>query len=75
MRRFAIFAAVLIVIVAIGSRPSHGRSTYGSGKGSFGVCLSSRAEMMLKSIVNRSRVATVRAASIRQVADKATTAQ
>ncbi len=71
MRRFAIFAAVLIVIVAIGSRPSQ----RGSGKGSFCVCLPSRAGLMLKSMVNRSTVTTVHAASVRRVADKATTAQ
>jgi len=75
MRRFAIFAAVLIVIVAIGSRPSHGRATYRSGENSFCVCLPSKAGMMLKSMVNKSRVTTVQAATIRQVAGKATTAQ
>ena len=71
MRRFAIFAAVLIVIVAVGARPAH----RGSAKGSFCVCVPSRVGMMLKSMVNRPSVTTVRAASVRQVAYKATTAQ
>jgi len=71
MRRFAIFAAVLIVIVAVGSRPAH----RGSAKGSFCVCVPSRVGLMLKSMVNRPTVTTVHAASIQRVADKATTAQ
>ena len=71
MRRFAIFAAVLIVIVAMGSRPAH----RASGKGSFCVCVPSRVGLMLKSMVNRPTVTTVHAASIRRIADKATTAQ
>jgi len=75
MRRFAIFAAVLFVIVAVGSRPAHPGATHGSGKGSFCVCLPSRAGLMLKSMINRSTVTTVHAASVRQSADKATTAQ
>jgi len=70
MQRFAIFVAVLLVIVAIGSRPSH-RS---SAKGSFCVCVPARAKLMLKSMMNRPAVTTVHAASIR-LADKATTAQ
>ena len=52
MRRFAIFAAVLIVIVAVGSRPAH----RGSTKGSFCVCLPSRAGLILKSMVNGRRL-------------------
>ena len=71
MRRFAIFAAVLIVIVAVGSRPAH----RGSTKGSFCVCVPSRVGLMLKSMVDRPTVTTVHAASIRRIADKATTAQ
>ena len=71
MRRFAIFAAVLIVIVAVGSRPSHRVSA----KGSFCVCVPSRVGLMLKSMVNRPTVTTVHAASIRRVADTAPTAQ
>jgi hypothetical protein len=74
MRRFAIFAAVLTVIVVIGSRPAHPGTARGSGK-DFCVCLPSRAGLMLKSMVNRSTVTTVHAASIQRVADEATTAQ
>jgi hypothetical protein len=74
MRRFAIFAAVLTVIVAIGSRPAHPGTARGSGK-DFCVCLPSRAGLMLKSMVNRSTITTVHAASIQRVADKVTTAQ
>jgi hypothetical protein len=71
MRRFAIFAAVLIVIVAVGSRPSHRVSA----KGSFCVCVASRAGLMLRSMVNRPTVTTVHAASVQRVADTTTTAQ
>ena len=72
MRRFAIFVAVLTVIVAVGySLPSQ----HSSSKGSVCVCLPSRAGMMLKSMVNRSTVTTVHAASIKRIADKAMTAQ
>jgi hypothetical protein len=71
MRRFAIFAAVLLVIVAIGSRPVHRVSA----KGSFCVCLPSRAGFILKSMANRSSVTTVHATSIRRLADKATIPQ
>ncbi|HYK37150.1 hypothetical protein [Alloacidobacterium sp.] len=70
MQRFAIFVAVLIVIVAIGSRPSH----RASAKGSFCVCVPSRAKLILKSMVGRSTVTTVHAASIRRP-DKSSTAQ
>jgi hypothetical protein len=42
MRRFAIFAAALIIIVAIGSRPAH----RASGKGSFCVCVPSRVGLI-----------------------------
>ena len=66
MRRFAIFAAVLTVIVALGSLPAH----HLSAKGSVCVCVPSRARLMLKSMVNRSTVTTVHAASVRQSADK-----
>ena len=74
MRRFAIFVAVLTVIVLIGSRPAH-PGTHVSGKGSFCVCLPSRAGLMLKSMVNSSSVTTVHAASVRKVAETASTAQ
>ncbi|QNI31246.1 hypothetical protein H7849_19450 [Alloacidobacterium dinghuense] len=75
MRRFAIFAAVLLVIVAIGSLPAQPRSTNSSGKDSFCVCLPSRAGLMLKSMMSRSSATTVHAASARQSAEKATIPQ
>jgi hypothetical protein len=75
MRRFAIFAAVLIVIVAIGSRPGHRSSAYASEKDSICVCLPSRAKLMLKSMLNKPTATTVQTASIQRVTDKATTAQ
>ena len=70
MRRLALFVTALIVIVAIGSRPAHSGSTK-----DFCVCLPSRAGLMLKSMVNRSTVKTVQAASIQRIADESTTAQ
>jgi hypothetical protein len=74
MRRFAIFAAVLTVIVIIGSRPAHPGTARASGK-DFCVCLPSRAGLMLKSMVNMNRSTVVHAASIQRVADKVATAQ
>ena len=71
MRRFAIFAAVFLIIVAVGSRPAH----RASAKGSFCVCVPSRVGLMVKSMLNRPTVTTVQAASVRQVADTAATSQ
>lgn len=67
MRRFAIFAAVLTVIVIMGSRPAHP----GTQKGSFCVCVPTRAKLMLKSMMNKSTVTAVHDASVRRVADEA----
>lgn len=46
MRRFAIFASVLLVLVIVGSRPR----AEGSDKRSICVCMASRAALLMKSI-------------------------
>jgi hypothetical protein len=48
MRRFAIFAAVLLVVVVAGSQPWKANSS----KASWCVCLPSRAGLLLKSMTN-----------------------
>jgi len=60
MRRFAIFATVLAILVVIGSQP---RSVAAGSKKSFCVCVASRAQLILRSITktNTSTVASAEA--------------
>ena len=54
MRRFAVFATVLLVVVIAGSQPWKANSS----KESWCVCLPSRAGLMLKSFTNRAATST-----------------
>jgi len=54
MRRFAVFAAVLLVVVIAGSQPWKANSS----KESWCVCLPSRAGLMLKSFANKAATST-----------------
>jgi hypothetical protein len=51
MRRFALFVAALIIIVAIGSQPRHGSSQ----DKSVCVCIPARAGLILKSAFARTQ--------------------
>ena len=51
MRRFALFVAALIIIVAIGSQPRHGMSP----NKSMCVCIPTRAGLILKSAIARTQ--------------------
>jgi hypothetical protein len=51
MRRFAIFVAVFLVIVAIGSQPRRGEAA----DKSICVCIPSRAGLILKSAIVRTQ--------------------
>jgi hypothetical protein len=51
MRRFALFLAALIIIVAIGSQPGHD----GGSKKSICVCIPTRAGLILKSAIARTQ--------------------
>jgi hypothetical protein len=51
MRRFALFVAALIIIVAIGSQPRHG----GGPNKSMCVCIPTRAGLILKSAIARTQ--------------------
>ena len=50
MRRFALFVAALIIIVAIGSQPRHGDRNK-----SICVCIPARAGLILKSALARAQ--------------------
>jgi hypothetical protein len=71
MHRFAIFAAVLIVIVGIGSQPWPINESIKS----MCVCVPTRAALILKSMTSKSATAKTQAQSSRQVAVSATVAQ
>jgi hypothetical protein len=51
MRRFALFVAALIIIVAIGSQPRH----RGGPNKSICVCIPTRAGLILKSAIARTQ--------------------
>ena len=68
MRRFAIFTAVLFVVVVIGSQPWNG----GRQKGSFCVCIPSRAGLILRSMTSMSAITKTQASSSRRLAVKVT---
>jgi hypothetical protein len=72
MRRFAIFAAVLVVIVGIGSQPWPISS--GSMK-SMCVCVPARAALILKSMTGKSAVARAQTQVKRQLTVTASLAQ
>ena len=53
MRRFAIFATVLVLVVIVGSLPWNGRA---SAKDSWCVCLPSRAALMVRSLTSTASI-------------------
>ena len=67
MRRFAIFATVLLLLVVVGSRP---RAVSGQSR-SICVCMASKAELLMKSVTTTSAKATTQAPSQPQVAETA----
>jgi len=70
MRRFAIFATVLLVLVIVGSRPG----TASSQKSSFCVCMASKAELLMKSITTTTATTNTQAPSQPQLAETASAA-
>jgi hypothetical protein len=71
MRRFAIFATVLAILVVVGSQPWGAAAS----KKSFCVCVTSRAGLILRSMKNRSAVAKTQAPSKARFTDVATVTQ
>ena len=61
MRRFALFSAALLILVAIGSQPSKG----GGLKKSACVCLPSRAALILRSMTSVSAITRTQVAARR----------
>jgi hypothetical protein len=59
MRRFAIFVTVLVILVAVGSRPR----TVSSQSRSLCVCMASRASLIMRSITRTAATRTKRAPS------------
>jgi hypothetical protein len=72
MRRFAIFATVLFVLVVVGSRQ---RAAASSQSRSLCVCMASKAELLMKSITTMSAKATTQAPSQPQVTETASAAE
>ena len=54
MSRFAVFTVALLALVAIGSRPVHGRSLSESIN-SVCVCMPARAGLMMKSAMGKAK--------------------
>jgi hypothetical protein len=71
MRRFAVFATVLLVLVVIGSQPS----AAGSQRHSFCACMASRAALIMKSITTTEPTTTAQAPAQPHSADGQTTAE
>jgi hypothetical protein len=71
MRRFAIFATALFVLVVIGSQP---RSAGGSIR-SMCVCMASKAALIMKSITGTSTNASAQAPSAARSSDVAVAAR
>jgi hypothetical protein len=71
MRRFAIFATVLLVLVVVGSRPRANASQ----KHSFCVCMASRAALLMRSITGAPGTTTAQARPQPSVAETASAAE
>ena len=71
MRRFAIFATVLLLLVVVGSQPR----AVGSQRHSFCACMASRAALIMKSIGGTAPTTTAQAHSQAHGADAATSAE
>ncbi len=71
MRRFAIFATVLFLLVVVGSRPR----AVSSQTRSLCVCMASKAELLMKSITTTSAKATTQAPALPPVAETASAAE
>jgi hypothetical protein len=67
MRRFAIFATVLFVLVVIGSQPG----TASSQNHSFCACMASRAALLMRSIKSTPTTTTAQAPSQPQLSETA----
>jgi hypothetical protein len=63
-RRLAIFVAVLLVIVAIGSQPGRGASTNKSHNSAC-VCVPARASLLLKSAIAKTQARTTALLTVR----------
>jgi hypothetical protein len=61
MRRFALFAAALVILVAIGSQPRSG----GGARTSMCVCIPSRAAFILRSAIARTQAPSARRFTVR----------
>lgn len=70
MRRFAIFATVLLALIVVGSRPR----VVGSQRSSMCVCMASKAALIMKSITTTA-TATTRSSSQSHLADTAFAAE
>jgi hypothetical protein len=68
-RRLAIFIAVLLVIVAIGSQPGRGASTSKSAN-SVCVCVPTRAGLLLKSAIAKTHARTTALLTVRAAVTK-----
>jgi hypothetical protein len=71
MRRFAIFATVLLVLVVVGSRPR----AVGSERKSICACMVSKAELLMRSITTTSATTTAQTPSQPQVTETASAAE
>ena len=70
MRRFAIFATVLFVLVVVGSQPG----TASSQSHSFCACMVSKAQLLMKSIRSTPSTTTAQAPSQAQPSETASAA-